>query len=172
MEQEFPEDLPLIWQRLTQALGLIAGLLLLVLMVLVVIDIAARSAGLFSIYGIIELSRSTLLLVACLGQAWVFAVRGHIVVDLVTSGLPDGVVKYLNAFGYVVAGLGAAFIAWYMVLGGWEMHQVGERSETLHLSPLVFRIPAAFGLVVSSVTALMVALGMLRRTHEDGKDAA
>ena len=141
------------------------------MMVLVVVDIAARTIGLFSIYGIIELNRSTLLLVACLGQAWVFAVRGHIVVDLVTSGLPDDVVKYLNALGYFVAGLGAAFIAWYMVLGGWEMHQVGERSETLNLSPLVFRIPAALGLLVSTVTAFMVAFGMLRPSHEGGQGA-
>ena len=163
MNTDKPIDLPPFWLNLTWFMGLVAGVLLMVLMVLVVVDIIARSFGLFSVYGIIELSRATLLLVACLGQAWVFAMRGHIVVDLLTAAFPPGITRYLDAIGYLLAGVGAAAVGYYMIQGGWEMHQVGERSETLQLSPLVFRLPAAFGLFVSSVTALMVVRSCLHK---------
>ncbi|MCI5074895.1 TRAP transporter small permease subunit [Oricola sp.] len=154
--------LPRSLQIVIRVMALIAGGFLLLLTALTVIDITARSIGLFSIYGIIEVSQGTLLLIACFGQPWVFATQGHIVVDLLTSWLPARAARTLDAVGYFLAGLALLVLGWYVAVGGWEMHAVGERSQTLGLSPLLFRIPAALGLFVSAISAIFVAARMRR----------
>lgn len=157
MTPDIMSRLPRSLQFVIRLMALIAGGFLLLLTVLTVVDIAARYIGLFSIYGIIEVSQGTLLLIACFGQPWVFATQGHIVVDLLTSWLPQGATRALDAAGYLLAGLGLLLLAWYFAVGGWEMHLTGERTQTLGLSPLVFRVPAAFGLLVSAISAIFVA---------------
>jgi len=151
--------LPRAWANLILALALIASAFLAVLMGLTVLDIVARSTGLFSVYGIIELSRATLLLVGCFGQAYVFARQAHIVVDFFTAAFPASVAAWLDRLSLVLAAVGLALLAWYMGHGAWEMHQSGERTETLHLSPMIARMPGAFGLLISSITAILMALG-------------
>ena len=150
--------LPRPWAKLVLLLGLIAAAFLAALMVLTVVDIVARSTGIFSVYGIIELSRATLLLVGCFGQAYVFSRQAHIVVDFFSAAFPQSVAVGLDRLSLVLAAIGLALLAWYMAHGAWEMHQTGERTETLQLSPLIARVPAAFGLLVSSVTAILLAL--------------
>lgn len=157
MTPEMFPYLPVPLQWVIRIMAGISGAFLMLLTLVTMTDIFARSLGLFSIYGVIELSRGTLLLIACLGQPWVFASRGHIVVDLMTSGLPLPATRSLDAVGYFLAGLGLLVLAWYMSVGGWEMHMSGERSETLHLSPLLFRVPATVGLLVAALTAIIVA---------------
>ncbi|MEQ8449007.1 MAG: TRAP transporter small permease [Nitratireductor sp.] len=162
MTADIMSSLPRSLQIVIRVMALIAGAFLLLLMALTVIDITARSIGLFSIYGIIEVSQGTLLLIACFGQPWVFATHGHIVVDLLSSWLPARTTRLLDAAGYFFAGLALLVLGWYVALGGWEMHQVGERSQTLGLSPLLFRLPAAFGLFVSAISAIVVAARLRR----------
>ena len=163
MTTDILSQLPKSLQIVIRAMALFAGALLLLLTAITVIDIIARSIGLFSIYGIIEISQGTLLLIACFGQPWVFATRGHIVVDLLTSWLPASTAHWLDAAGYFLAGLALLVLGWYIAVGGWEMHATGERSQTLALSPLVVRVPAAIGLVVSAISAVFVAVRMHRQ---------
>lgn len=151
--------LPRPWAMLVLGLGLIAAAFLSALMVLTVFDIVVRASGLYSVYGIIELSRATLLLVGCFGQAYVFSRNAHIVVDFFTAAFPASVAAWLDRLSLVLAAVGLALLAWYMAHGAWEMHRSGERTETLHLSPMLARVPGAFGLLVSSITAILLALG-------------
>lgn len=157
-DPDVPLYLPRPWLWLVRVLAMIAAVLLGALMVMTVTDIVARSLGLFSVYGIIELGRGTLLLIGCFGQAYVFAMRGHIVVDLISAAFPLAVSRVLDRVALVLAAVGLALLAWYMAQGGWDMHRSGERTETLLLSPLLTRLPAAAGLLVSAVTAVLLAV--------------
>jgi TRAP-type C4-dicarboxylate transport system permease small subunit len=74
--------------RLIDALALIAGAMLCALVVLILIDVAARYLRWFSLAWGLEASEYMLYAITFLGAPWVLRERGHIAIDLVVERLP------------------------------------------------------------------------------------
>ncbi|MGQ0510714.1 MAG: TRAP transporter small permease [Betaproteobacteria bacterium] len=110
---------------LIDALAIIAGALIVLLMALVVVDVVARSLRVFTLPWSLEATEYMLYAVTFLGAPWVLRERGHIAIELVVERLP--------ARGRAVAGIiaelaGAAICAlllYYACRVVWQSYQSG-----------------------------------------------
>ena len=113
------------FDRLIDALAVVAGALVVVLTALVVVDVAARSLRIFTLPWSLEATEYMLYAVTFLGAPWVLRERGHIAIELVVERLP--------ARGRVVAGVlaeiaGAAICATLLVYACrvvWQSYESG-----------------------------------------------
>lgn len=76
------------FDRLIDALALAAGALIVLLTVLVVVDVGARSLRLFTLPWSLEATEYMLYAVTFLGAPWVLRENGHIAIELVVERLP------------------------------------------------------------------------------------
>ena len=74
--------------RLIDALAIVAGALLCALVVLILVDVAARYLRWFSLAWGLEASEYMLYAITFLGAPWVLRERGHIAIELVVERLP------------------------------------------------------------------------------------
>lgn len=138
----------------------LAGVAIVGLMTLTVLDIFGRNLKLFYLVGVIEISTLTMVLMAYFAFSHAFLKDGHIAVDLFTTRLSDRKNDAIDALWLIVAGLFFAVLAWPVLQHGLEMHETGERTTNMEWSHLVFVIPSFAGIVVTSVTCLI--LGSVR----------
>jgi C4-dicarboxylate transporter DctQ subunit len=90
------------------ALGLVAALLLVLIALLIVIDVAARSLHLFSLTWALEATEYMLYGVTFLGAPWLLRDQGHIAIEIVVERLPASARRGLRRF---TDALGAAICA-------------------------------------------------------------
>ncbi|MGD9924303.1 MAG: TRAP transporter small permease [Pseudorhodoplanes sp.] len=149
-----------ILSQLDIAFAVIAGIALLYMMSLTVLDIIGRSLGLFTIGAGVEQTELMMVTLGFLGLARCLRVQGNIVVDVATSHLPAPVNARIDAFWLVVMALVLALLAWLVWNSGVSADRSGQRSELLGISPLVSHSIA----VVGMIAAIMVALTTAART--------
>lgn len=136
----------------------LAGLCLIALIGLTLVDIVARSFAIADIRGVLELSAVTMVLLAYFALAWGFLRKVHIVVDLATSAAPEWLNSGLDRFWTGVAGFWLAFLAAGVWRAGFTAHESGERTMVLEWSPLALALPAAAGLALAALVCVMLAL--------------
>jgi len=94
------------FDRLIDAVGVLAGFLLCALVVLVCADVAARYTKLFPIPWAFEVAQYMLYATTFLGAPWVLRERGHISVDIAVDLLPAraraGLERITNVLGTAV----------------------------------------------------------------------
>jgi len=160
-----------LFSRLDFAFAVIAGVALLYMMSLTVLDIVGRSLGLFLIGSGVEQTELMMVILGFLGLARCLKVEGNIVVDVATSHLPPRVNSRIDAFWLVVTALVLALWAYLVLNSGISLDRSGQRSELLGLSPLVGHIVAVVGMIAAIIVALSVAAGKLKRGGKPaGKD--
>jgi TRAP-type C4-dicarboxylate transport system permease small subunit len=142
------------WTRGIEGIAAIGGVALFGLMLITVIDIVGRNAGLFYLQGVIEFSTGTVVFLGFLGLAHCFNQGGHIVVDLATQNTSRHVNQVLDIMWLAVAGLMYAAMAWLMWDDGMQRHLTGEVTDNLEWSPLAFTVPAVLGAAVAALTCL------------------
>ena len=76
------------FDRLIDALAVVAGALVVLLTALVVFDVAARSLRILTLPWSLEATEYMLYAVTFLGAPWVLRERGHIAIELVVERLP------------------------------------------------------------------------------------
>jgi TRAP-type C4-dicarboxylate transport system permease small subunit len=86
----------MIVERLLRHCFDLAGVTLVVLMLVTVVDIAARHLGLFTVRGIIEISTMAVVMIGFLALPYSFVLGGHIVVDLATLYFPPNVNRAID----------------------------------------------------------------------------
>jgi TRAP-type C4-dicarboxylate transport system permease small subunit len=148
----------------------IAGTALILMMMVVVVDIAGRSLGLWHILSTVEQTTLYMMLLGFLGLARCFRTEGNIVVDVATQGLSEAAVRRIDAVWSVITAVVLIPLAVMSVRDGITLHGYGQRSEVLGISPLVHHAVAGFGLVIAAIVALGLGLRRLRQpaTPEDG----
>jgi TRAP-type C4-dicarboxylate transport system permease small subunit len=148
----------------------IAGTALILMMMVVVVDIAGRSLGLWHILSTVEQTTLYMMLLGFLGLARCFRTEGNIVVDVATQGLSEAAVRRIDAVWSVITAVVLIPLAVMSVRDGITLHGYGQRSEVLGISPLVHHAIAGFGLVIAAIVALGLGLRRLRQpaTTEDG----
>jgi TRAP-type C4-dicarboxylate transport system permease small subunit len=151
--------------------AVIAGLALLYMMSITVLDIIGRSLGLFTIGSGVEQTELMMVTLGFLGLARCLRIEGNIVVDVATSHLPKAVNARIDAFWLVVTALVLALLAWLIWNNGLKLDGSGQRSELLGISPLVSHSIAVIGMIAAIVVALMTAAKTIARGGQPaGKD--
>jgi TRAP-type C4-dicarboxylate transport system permease small subunit len=157
--------------KLDYAFAVIAGIALLYMMSLTVLDIVGRSLGLFTIVAGVEQTELMMVTLGFFGLARCLRVEGNIVVDVATSHLPKAVNARIDAVWLVVTALVLALLAWLVWNSGVSADRSGQRSELLGLSPLVSHTIAVVGMIAAIIVGLMTAAKtFVRGGQPAGKD--
>lgn len=135
--------------------GLIATLATLLLMVVITIDIVARTITGASIPGVFELGETVLVAAIFLGLAYAGATNGHIAVDLVTERLPKKVSRWVVAFAWVAT---SAILVWMIYATMIRAIDATENNES-RMGLINWPIyPTRWIIVIGLVAMLLVAI--------------
>jgi TRAP-type C4-dicarboxylate transport system permease small subunit len=94
------------FDRLINALALLAGALLCVLTVLICLDVASRTLRLFAMPWTLDVTEYLLYAITFLAAPWVLREHGHIAIEIFVEQLPAGprgaLQRVTDAFGAVI----------------------------------------------------------------------
>jgi TRAP-type C4-dicarboxylate transport system permease small subunit len=97
------------FDRLIDALALVAGVLLVLVALLIVADVAGRSLRLYSIAWVLEATEYMLYGLTFLGAPWLLRDQGHIAIEILVERLPAPARRQLrrvtDAIGAAICGL-------------------------------------------------------------------
>jgi len=157
------------FDRLLRWMALGAGLILLALTVLTVVDVALRYFFNMPFRGSLEATEYAMALIVFLSLAWCGATGGHIAVDLLDRWLDRPSLRWLPALMSLAGGMLFAVIAWRVAVEtvyGWN--QVGNMLRWPHWP---FKLGSAFGALMFALVCLKQALAGWREAHGKGKHA-
>ena len=141
-----------------------AGMALLCGAMLVQIaDIATRRTLGFSILGSIDLTQLGVMGCVFLSMPLAFLRGTHVGVEFLTDRLPAPLLRAVKLGSGLI---GAAFmlaLAWYGLLQAQIALAQGDKSVTLGIPMILYWAPLLAGTLASAATALIAALGALRR---------
>jgi TRAP-type C4-dicarboxylate transport system permease small subunit len=97
------------FDRLIDALAMIAGALLCALAALISVNVAVRSLHLFAMPWTLDVSEYSLYVITFFGAPWVLRENGHIAIELAIERLPEptrrGVQRAMHAIGALVCAI-------------------------------------------------------------------
>lgn len=135
--------------RIEDALAFLAATLLVFTVAFVPIDVASRYFFNAPLTWVFEVTEYILLMMPCLGMAWLARNNGHVVVDIVTSRLGDRNRSLLAGLVAVLVALVCGFIAWWGAVVTWRSYQTSAVIENVLQTPqwlIYIAIPIGFGL--------------------------
>jgi TRAP-type C4-dicarboxylate transport system permease small subunit len=146
-------------RQLQRAIGLLntilivlAGVALLMLTGIAVLNVIMRLAGL-QFVGAYEWVGfcGAIVVAAALGQTQ--ERKDHVAVDIITQHFPPGVNRAIDIFKYTLKFAFAIIVAWYTLDWGLRIRQSGEVSETLKLPfyPFIFAVSGGFAVLACTV---------------------
>ncbi len=141
----------------------IAGIALVFLMTITVLDIVARNFGLFSLRGTVELSTMAVVLIGFLALPYSFRLGGHIIVDLATMRLAPRTNARIDALWLVIAAVLLACVAYLMWGATAKSYRSNDLSLDLQLPMLVFWLPASVGMSLAPIGCLWAAVRRIRK---------
>jgi TRAP-type C4-dicarboxylate transport system permease small subunit len=153
----------MIVERLLRYCFDLAGITLVVLMLVTVVDIAARHLGIFTVRGIIEISTMAVVMIGFLALPYSFVLGGHIVVDLATLYLPSHVNRAIDKAWTIFAGLCLVFLAILMWQATFRAYHTNDISLDLQLPLVWFWAAASVGMTLAPVACLLA----LRRSSKE-----
>jgi TRAP-type C4-dicarboxylate transport system permease small subunit len=130
------------FDRLEDALAVVAAALLVLSVLLVTGDVVLRFFFTRPLAWVFEVTEYILLFVPCLGMAWLARNDGHIVIDVVTSQLSPRTRAVLGGWVALTVAALCAFIAWWGVIATREAFVAKAMIENVLQMPQY--IPYAF----------------------------
>lgn len=113
------------FDSLIDALAVVAGALVVLLTVLVVFDVAARSLRLLTLPWSLEATEYMLYAVTFLGAPWVLRENGHIAIELVVERLPARARAFAARIADVLGAAVCAVLLYYACRMLWLSFQSG-----------------------------------------------
>ena len=147
-----------------------AGIALIGLMMVTVIDVLLRLIVSKAITGSIELSQIIMICAGYLGIAWCAFNDQHIKVDLLVCKLPVGVQKNLSRFTYVLLVVMTFMIALFCYKSGLDVRMLGSRTQLLRIPQFPFYMIAAFSYLLLSVTGLVLLILTFFKEKKSAED--
>lgn len=135
--------------RLEDALAFLAAILLVFTVAFVPIDVASRYFFNAPLTWVFEVTEYILLIMPCLGMAWLARGNGHVMIDIVTSRLDDQRRTLLGGCVAIVVAIVCAFVAWWGAVVTWRSYQAGAVIENVLQTPqwlIYIAIPIGFAL--------------------------
>jgi TRAP-type C4-dicarboxylate transport system permease small subunit len=140
------------FERLLRLMALGAGLILLALTVLTVVDVVLRYFFNMPFRGSLEATEYAMALIVFLSLAWCGATGGHIAVDLLDRLLDRPSLRWLPSLMSLAGGILFLVIAWRVAaeaVYGWS--QIGNMLRWPHWP---FKFGAAFGALMFALVCL------------------
>ncbi|MGE0737343.1 MAG: TRAP transporter small permease [Alphaproteobacteria bacterium] len=141
-------------QRLANA----AQALLLVGVLITIADIALRPIANTAIPGTVDMMQLFVMWSALLAIPAAFLTDEHVAIDLFTKSLPLAVQRALRLMATLMGVAVLVLLAWYGAQQGWHEHAAGDSTQTLGLPIGLYWIPLLFGLALSALACLALAL--------------
>lgn len=146
----------------------IAGVALVMMMMVVVVEIAGRSLGVFHILSTPEQITLYMMFLGFFGLVRCFRAEGNIVVDLATQNLSERSIKRIDGFWTVLTAVIILPLAVLSFRDGLTLHAYGQRSEVLGISPLVHHTIAAIGLSLTALICVVVGIRLMLGAKSEG----
>jgi TRAP-type C4-dicarboxylate transport system permease small subunit len=146
---------PSIIDRVSRALALTAGVLILVLVLMITYAVVSRKLFDAPLGFSLELSQYAMLAFVFLPLAWIQAQKGHIKIDLLTSRLSPRKQTILEIFASVAGLVFFALLAWQSWEIAWKSYELGLRSAT------TLRVPLFLPQVIVPIGSLLICLQFL-----------
>jgi len=146
--------------RISSALALASGVVILVLVLMITYSVVARKLFNAPLGLTLELSEYAMLAFVFLPLAWIQAQKGHIRIDLITSRLSDRKQTFLEIFVSVMGLVFFAILAWKSWEIAWKSYELGLRSATSLRVPLF--LPQAIVPIGSFLICLQFLLAIPR----------
>jgi C4-dicarboxylate transporter, DctQ subunit len=123
-----------LFDRLIDALAIIAGALLCGLVVLICMDVASRSLRLFATPWTLDIAQYALYVITFFGAPWVLRENGHIAIEIFVERLPRGARRAIRRLTHAI---GAAVCALLLIFSCWALWR-SYSSHTLVYQTFVF----------------------------------
>jgi len=135
-----------LFRRVTDAMAVVAGLLLVAIVFIISIDVAMRHFFNNPQVWTVEVCEYFIFAITFLGAPWLLRVGGHVNVDLVTARLPIKARHALNVLSGIVGALVCLVLTWFGVATAIECYQNGVLEvRTLDIPKYWFMILIAIG---------------------------
>jgi TRAP-type C4-dicarboxylate transport system permease small subunit len=135
--------------RLEDALASIAAAMIVFTVVFVPMDVASRYFFGAPITWVYEVTEYILLMVPCLAMAWLARHNGHVVIDALTSRLPERARARLAVATELAVAATCAFVAWWGAVVTFTSFRAGALIENVLQTPqwmIYVCIPVGFAL--------------------------
>lgn len=142
---------------LVNLLALAAGAMLCLLVVLICVDVTARTLRLFATPWTLDIAEYLLYGITFLGAPWVLREEGHIAIEIVVERLPAGARALLRRCSDAFGALVCAVLTYYAVRMFWRSYSANN------LVHETFVFPEWYLYVIAPPIFLILALLFLRR---------
>jgi C4-dicarboxylate transporter, DctQ subunit len=135
--------------RVEDAFAVIASAMLVFTVVFVPLDVASRYFFGAPITWVYEVTEYILLMVPCLGMAWLARNNGHVVIDVLTTRLDKEHRRKLEAGVFILVALTCGFVAWWagvVTLDSFNKRAIIENVLQTPQWLIYVSIPVGFGL--------------------------
>ncbi len=140
--------------RLLRVSSAAAGLALVLMMLVTVIDVLSANLLHRPIIGVFDFVEAMLVLVVFLGLPATFRDDTHIAVDVIDLFVEPRNVQRLRLAAKLLTVTFLCFLAWQMITPAMDAYRFGERKQELNLPLFVLWIPMIVGISVSALIAL------------------
>ncbi len=157
------ELMPGIIDRLSEALALVGGVVVLLVTLMITYAVVARKVFNAPLGLSLEISNYAVIAIVFLPLAWIQAQKRHVSVDLITSRLSPRKQTILDIFASVLCFVFCALLAWKSGELAWNSYEMGLRSATTLRVPLF--IPQAIVPIGSFLICLQFLLAIPHDIH-------
>src|SRR5436305_287627 len=140
----------------------IAGVAVIALMAVTVVDIVGRHLGILNLRGTIEMSNGVTVLIGFLAFPFSFLVGGHLILDTFTNWLPSRVSCMIDILWFLLAAAAfsvTAYLTWFAAIDAYESN---ELSMDLQMPMILLWVPAAAGLTLTPAACVIAAVRLFR----------
>lgn len=154
------------YDRLITGLAMLSAVLIVLVMIGVGVDVAARSLLGRPIGWMFESIENALLCIPFLGMAWLVRRGEHVIVDVVVENTPPAVRRVLKVLASTVAALTCATIAFWALGAAWDNYDRGV------LTVGIYPIPKYPFVALIAVGFALTAIEFTRETFADWRGPA
>jgi TRAP-type C4-dicarboxylate transport system permease small subunit len=149
-----------IFYKICSASSRIAGLILVFLTLLLVVDAIGRFIK-YPVTGSYEIVQYGFALIVCFSIAYTGMKGGHISIDLLYDRLPQKMKRLFEIVGQSLSILIFALITWRLGVDGREAYTLSERSSTLNIPVSLFKFALALGFALLALVILFNFLKLI-----------
>jgi C4-dicarboxylate transporter, DctQ subunit len=147
------------YDALLYGMAWLAGLMMVAMMAMIVIDVTLRNLGYQSSSHFFTFTEYFLLLIPLLGAPWLVREKGHIYIELLIAALPAGVRRVLLVIIVLACIAVALTLAWFgagITLQDYLGNEKDVRSFDMPRWMLTAWMPLAFGLMAIEFARFLV----------------
>lgn len=158
---------------LLHALKFLAGLVVLMIFVMIVLDVGATLLGISPWQGTIGFVEYGMLWFTMLGAPWLARIKGHVFIDALTQLFSPSVQGIASRFAYLVAIIGSSAFCYYstvLFIEAFETEQIDERGLEMLNWWLYAPMPIAFFLLAVEFLRFLIGVDDMYGSRTDVRE--